>query len=140
MVHFSLVCSFWYEWSLGVPSLYGIDIAARKAIFYDEGETVINTSTWKLCGDAVAGIVSLPIEELEEEKWKNKSFYVSSFRVSQRSMLDSVHRDLGTEDTEWGIEYQSSKQRYQDGLTDMQNGDFTGFARCKFLVSFPLEF
>jgi hypothetical protein len=131
LTHFSLVCSFWYEWSLGVPFLYGIDIAARKAIFYDEGNTVINTSTWKLCGDAVAGIVALPIEELEE-KWKNKSFYVSSFRVSQRQMLDSVHRVLGTKDGEWEIEYQTTKQRYEDGLRDMQKGDFTGFARCKF--------
>ncbi|KAI4838063.1 NAD(P)-binding protein [Aureobasidium sp. EXF-8845] len=131
MTHFSLVCSFWYEWSLGVGMLYGIDIASKTAVFFDDGNTKINTSTWKLSGDAVAGIVALPVEELEA-KWKNKSFFVSSFRVSQREMLDSVHRVLGTSDKDWTIEYQSTKQRYEDGNRDMQKGDFTGFARAMY--------
>jgi hypothetical protein len=131
MTHFSLVCSFWYEWSLGVGMLYGIDIASKTAVFFDDGNTKINTSTWKLSGDAVANIVALPVEKLEA-KWKNKSFFVSSFRVSQREMLDSVHRVLGTSDKDWTIEYQSTKQRYEDGNRDMQKGDFTGFARGKF--------
>ncbi|KAI4843327.1 NAD(P)-binding protein [Aureobasidium sp. EXF-8845] len=116
MTHFSLVCSFWYEWSLGCFSMM---------------ETPRSTSTWKLSGDAVAGIVALPVEELEA-KWKDKSFFVSSFRVNQREMLDSVHRVLGTSDEDWTIEYQTSKQRYEDGNRDMQNGDFTGFARAMY--------
>jgi hypothetical protein len=74
-----------------------------------------------------------------EGKWKNQSFYISSFRVSQRSMLDSVHRVLGTKDADWEIEYQGTKQRYEDGLKDMQNGDFTGFAKGKsFFLFFSL--
>jgi hypothetical protein len=115
MTHFSLVCSFWYEWSLGVGMLYGIDIKERKATFYDKGETAINTSTWKLSGDAVAGIVALPVEELEA-KWKNKSFFVSSFRVSQREMLNSVHRVLGTSDKDWTIRVRSRGMRMETGI------------------------
>jgi len=128
MMHFSLVCGFWYEWSLGVPLLYGIDVTAKKATLYDDGNTAINTSTWELCGKAVAGIVSLPEQELQE-KWKNKSFYVSSFRVSQREMLDSVHRVLGTSDEHWGIEYETTQQRYEESMQAVKNGDQRAFAK-----------
>lgn len=127
MMHFSLVCGFWYEWSLGVPLLYGIDLQAKKAIFYDDGMTKMNSSTWELCGKAVANIVSLPKEELDT-KWKNKSFYVSSFRASQREMLDSVHRVLGTSDADWTIEYEPTKQRYEGAMQDVKKGDPRAFA------------
>jgi hypothetical protein len=132
MAHFSLVCGFWYEWSLGVSSFYGIDIAAKKVVFYDDGETKMNTSTWELCGNAVAGIVGLPIEELET-KWRNKSFYVSSFRVSQREMLESVQRVLGQGEGEWGVEYQTSKERFEQSMKEMREGDHMAFARGKFV-------
>jgi len=134
-MHFSLVCGFWYEWSLGVPLLYGIDLQNKKAVFYDDGNTAINTSTWELCGKAVANIVSLSTEELEE-KWKNKSFYVSSFRVSQREMLDSVHRVLGTSDEDWEIEYEATQQRYEESMQAVKNGDQRAFAKGMF-VPFP---
>lgn len=139
MMHFSLVCGFWYEWSLGVPLLYGIDVKEKKAVFYDDGKVKMNTSTWELCGKAVAGIVSLPKEELDT-KWKNKSFYVSSFRVSQRDMLESVHRVLGTSDADWEIEYEGTKERYESGMQGVKNGDPRGFAKGKFLSSLPARF
>jgi hypothetical protein len=132
MAHFSLVCGFWYEWSLGVASFYGIDIAAKKAVWYDDGETKMNTSTWELCGNAVAGIVSLPIEELEG-KWRNNSFYVSSFRVSQREMLESVQRALGQSDKEWEVGGQTSKERFERSIKEMREGDHMAFARGKFV-------
>jgi hypothetical protein len=136
MMHFSLVCGFWYEWSLGVSSFYGIDVTAKKVMFYDEGETKMNTSTWELCGNAVAGIVGLPIEELET-KWRNKSFYVSSFRVNQREMLESVQRVLGQRDgEEWEVEYQTSKERYEQSMQEMREGDHMAFARGKFALLF----
>ncbi|KAH0279046.1 NAD(P)-binding protein, partial [Aureobasidium melanogenum] len=130
MVHFSLICGFWYEWSLGIPWCYGIDIANKKAVFYDDGMTKMNTSTWQLCGKAIAELVSLPEEELE--KFKNKSLYISSFKVSQREMLDSVHRVLGTKDEDWDIRYEGTKERYNKGIEDMKNGDRTGFGRAMY--------
>lgn len=130
MIHFSLVCGFWYEWSLGVHLLYGIDVSNRKVTFYDDGQRRINTSTWELCGKAVAAIVSLPKEELEG-KWRNKSFYISSFRVSQREMLESVHRVLGTSDADWEIEYEGTEERYESGMQGVRNGDPRGFAKGK---------
>jgi hypothetical protein len=136
MVHFSLVCSFWYEWSLGVPFLYGIDTSARKAVFYDDGNTKINTSTWELCGRAVASLLGMEIEELEKQ-FGNKGVYVSSFRLSQREMLDSVHRVLGTSDADWEIEFETTKQRYEDGMREMEDGDLRGFAKGEFSSPFP---
>ncbi|KEQ99115.1 hypothetical protein AUEXF2481DRAFT_36414 [Aureobasidium subglaciale EXF-2481] len=134
MSHFSLVCSFWYEWSLGIGDLYGIDIREKKATFFDDGKTVINTSTWEQCGRAVAKILSLPVEGGDNslEAYKNKSFYISSFRVSQRDMLDSVHRVLGTSDADWEIGYQPSKERYAKGMEAMKTGDRTAFAKAMY--------
>lgn len=121
-----------------MPLLYGIDLKNKKAVFYDDGTTAINTSTWELCGKAVANIVSLPERELEE-KWKNKSFYVSSFRVSQREMLDSVHRVLGTSDEDWEIEYEPTKQCYEESMQAVKNGDRRAFAKGMFVPFPPLE-
>lgn len=131
MVHFSLICGFWYEWSLGIPWCYGIDIANKKVVFYDDGKTKMNTSTWQLCGKAIAELVSLTEEELE--KFKNRSLHVSSFRVTQREMLDSVHRVLGTKDEDWDIRFEGTKERYNKGIEDMKMGDRTGFGRGKSL-------
>ncbi|KAH0383015.1 NAD(P)-binding protein, partial [Aureobasidium melanogenum] len=72
MIHFSLVCGFWYEWSLGISWCYGIDLLHRKAIFYDDGNTKMNTSTWENCGKAIAALVSMSEQELD--KYKNRSF------------------------------------------------------------------
>lgn len=135
IIHFSLICGFWYEWSLGLPWCYGIDIANRKAIFYDQGTTKMNTSTWEQCGRAIATLLALPEQELEK-KYKNRSLHVSSFRITQREMLDSVHRVLGTTDEDWEISYQNSKERYQQGMREMNQGEITGFAKGKSSSSF----
>ncbi|KAI4718932.1 NAD(P)-binding protein [Aureobasidium sp. EXF-10727] len=136
MQHFSLVCSFWYEWSLGVGQLYGINLQEKTATFFDDGKTVINTSTWKQCGRAVARTLSLPLEQLQ--KYANTSFYVSSFRVSQREMLDSVHRVLGTSDKDWSISYETTKHRYEKGNEDSANGNPMGYAQAMYArVFFP---
>jgi ketopantoate reductase len=46
-----LVCNFWYEFSLGGgPNRYGFDFKERTLVFFDDGNVVINTSTWPQCG------------------------------------------------------------------------------------------
>lgn len=133
--HFiALACGFWYEWSLGItPNAYGFDIAARKVTLYDDGTKKINTSTFNLCGDAVAALL-----EGELEEWKNKAVHISSFLISQRDMLNSLHRVLGTTDSDWSISYQSAKERYEEGLAEMQAGERSGFAKAMYArVFFP---
>jgi hypothetical protein len=141
-----LCCGMWYEWSLALPpQWYGFDIKNKKVTFYDDGKTRINTSTWGYCGQALAKLLSL--KELPEDgndtsptisQWKNKGVYISSFLMSQRDMLDSIHQLTGTTDKDWTIEYEPTAERYQNGLDEMKKGDWTGYAKAMYArVFFP---
>lgn len=140
-----MCCGFWYEWSLALPPpWFGFDIGAKKVTFYDDGKTRINVSTWIQCGKAIVGLLSL--KELPEDEndnsptvsqWKNKPLYISSFKVSQRDMLDSIHRLMGTTDMDWEIDFEPSDVRYEKGKEEMKSGIRTGlakqmYARCFF--------
>jgi hypothetical protein len=131
----ALCCGYWYEFSLGMGEpWFGFDIHGRKVTMYDQGKKKINTSTWGLCGEAVARLLSLPEEEFKQ--FENKGVYVSSFLVSQRDMLDSLHRVLGTTDADWKIEYQPTRERYDEGLKEMKEGKRVGFAKALYAGSF----
>ncbi|KAI4113079.1 MAG: hypothetical protein LQ345_005866 [Seirophora villosa] len=138
-----MVCGLWYEWSLacGEP-WYGFDIIERRATLFDDGETKVGASTWVQCARALAALVSLPEEEEAAEvslqRWKNQALYVSSFRVSQREMLDSLHRVLGTSDEDWTITRQPSDERREEGREEMRKGMETGFVKMLYSrVFFP---
>ncbi|KUJ10990.1 putative oxidoreductase CipA [Mollisia scopiformis] len=132
-----LVCGFWYEWSLACPPpWFGFDVKNKKVTFFDDGKTRINVSTWLRCGSALAGLLSL--KELPEDendksptvsKWKNKALYIDSFKVSQRDMLDSIHRITGTTDKDWEIDSEPSITRYENGKAEMKSGVRTGLAK-----------
>ena len=131
--YITMVCGFWYEWSLALGELaFGFDIKKRKVTFFDDGKTLTNISTWKQCGRALAALLSLPISGASPavSQWKNKPLYIDSFRISQQDMLNSLHRVIGTTDKDWDITYESSAQRYKDGLAEMQKGDRMGFAKA----------
>ena len=135
-----MCCGFWYEWSLALPQpWFGFDIKARKVTFYDDGTTRISTSTWDQCGRALAGLLSL--REIPDDandksptvsQWKNKPLYISSFLVSQRDMLDSLNRVLGTTDKDWEIDYEPTAERYKNGLAEMQKGQMLGLAKAMY--------
>ncbi|KAK7227392.1 hypothetical protein V2G26_015395 [Clonostachys chloroleuca] len=134
----ALVCSFWYEFSLSFnANSYGFDIPNKKVTFFDDGSTAINTSTWDQCGRAVASLLSLkelPDDESDRSAtvsdWKNRPLYISSFKVSQREMLDSIQRVQGTTDADWVIEHESSSERYKRGQELLKTGDYGGFVIC----------
>jgi NAD(P)H-binding len=136
----AMVCGFWYEWSLAIgPDMFGFDFSNKKVTFFDDGTTCINTTTLRQCGRAVAALLSL--KELPEDendksatvsRWKNKPLYVSSFLVSQRDMLDSVNRVMGTTDKDWTIDKEPTEVRYKNGLVTMQTGNRLGFARAMY--------
>jgi len=138
--YIAMVCGFWYEWSLALgPQWFGFDIKNRKVTFYDDGKTRISVSTWKQCGRALAGLLNfkeLPDDENDKSpnvsQWKNKPLYISSWKMSQRDMLDSLHRVLGTQDKDWQIDFEPSNVRYQNGLAEMKAGDFKGFAKAMY--------
>ncbi|KAF1359309.1 hypothetical protein EJ07DRAFT_166294 [Lizonia empirigonia] len=121
-----MCCGFWYEFSLSMGEpWFGFDIKSRKVTFYDEGE----------CGRAVASLLSLPVTGSGDgppavEKWNNEGLHISSFLISQREMLDSLHRVLGTSDDDWAITKEPVSERYQRGLVQMQEGDRIGFVKA----------
>lgn len=137
--YIAMGCGFWYEWSLGLGEpWYGFDIKARTVTFYDDGKTVINTSTWDQCARAIVALLSLPLRGASPalSDWDNHAVLVSSFRVSQRDMLDSLHRVLGTADADWEISYEQTDLREKRGLKMAAAGDFTGIATSLYARAF----
>lgn len=133
----ALVSNYWYEYSLAVPTNYGFDIAARKVEFIDDGNTKINSTTWDLSGLAVANLLSLKeLPEDENDKspalanWRNDCVFISSFLVSQRDMLDSLHRVLGTTDADWEIKHEDHLERFERSMREVQQGNMLAFARA----------
>lgn len=134
----ALATGFWYEWSLCSSRgelCFGCGIHDRKMVFFDDGEQKITTTTWEQCGRALAALLSLkvlPEDERDESKtissWANKPLYVSSFRVSQKDMFESVKRVTGTTDADWKIEHVAAEKRFNDGRDMVKNGvQFPGF-------------
>jgi len=96
------------ELTLGEP-WFGFDIKNKKVTFFDAGKTRVNVSTWRQCGRALAALPESGASPALSQ-WKNKPFYFASFMVSQRDMLDSIHRVTGPTDKDWEIAYEPTAQ------------------------------
>ncbi|KAF3400920.1 hypothetical protein DPV78_006069 [Talaromyces pinophilus] len=136
-----LACGFWYEFSLGGgPDRYGFDFKNRSLVVFDGGNTAINTSTWPQCGRAIASLMSLkelPDDENDHSvtlsQFRNSPVYISSFRLNQWEMFDSVKRITGTDDADWTITHESTEERYTTSKASILQGDSHAFV--KFLYS-----
>ena len=132
-----LCCNFWYEFSLGGgPDRFGFDFQKRSFVLFDDGNVVINTSTWPQCGRAIANLLSL--KELPDDEndasptlsqFRNGSIYISSFRLSQHDMFLVVKRVTGTTDSDWTITHESAEQRWKDGHAAVQQGNWGAFTK-----------
>ncbi|CAG7937612.1 unnamed protein product [Penicillium salamii] len=139
-----LTPNFWYEYSLGVgPFTYGFDFPNSAVTFYDEGTTKINTTTWPQCGRALAALVNLkrlPEDENDDSvtlaQFCNKPVYISSFKVTQREMLDSINKLMDRTDNDWKISHQPAAERYKEGLEELAKGDGTGFLKALYASVF----
>jgi hypothetical protein len=136
--YFYLVCNFWYEFSLGGgPDRFGFDFNNRSVVLFDDAADVaINTSTWPQCGRAIASLLSLkelPDDETDQSptlsQFRNSAIYVSSFRLTQRDMFESVKRVTGTTDADWKITHDSVQQRFKEAQAAVQQGDWKMFTR-----------
>ncbi|KAH0431436.1 hypothetical protein CcaCcLH18_07052 [Colletotrichum camelliae] len=146
MTSITLMNGFWYEYSLiAGPATFGFDLDNRIITFYDDGKKAINTSTWVQCGRAVASLLSLKVlPENEDDKsttiseFHNKTLFVSSFKISQKEMFDSVKRVTSTTDDDWRIYFEPTEARYKAGMEDMERGKPEGFYRSMYArVFFP---
>lgn len=130
-----LSCGFWYEWSLATgEQWFGFTIKDRKVTFFDDGKRVITVSTWDQCGRALVALLNLPESGPSPSlgDYKNGGCSIYSFRVSQRDILDSLHRVLGTTDSDWEITYESVEKRIKDGADELSQGQVTGFAKTMY--------
>jgi hypothetical protein len=137
MSRLGLACGFWYEHSLtAFKQAFGFDVEKREVTFYDDGNTKINTSTWPQCGLAITKLLSLPIlpenaddKALTLDQFRDGFLYISSFYVSQKDMFASILRVTGTKEVDWEIDYEDSKQRFEDGQKEFAAGSRLGFGK-----------
>ncbi|MCJ1349842.1 hypothetical protein MMC31_008084 [Peltigera leucophlebia] len=133
----AITCGFWYEYSLSFgPHTYGFDFKNSTVTFFDDGNTRINTSTLQQCGLAAARLLALKVlpDNANDRSpclahYRNGSVYISSFRVSQKDILDSVLRVTGKTLNDWKIEREPSTSRYKAGVEGFQKGDLAGFIK-----------
>lgn len=131
----AISCGFWYEFSLSSGPLgYGFDIPKRTVILYDDGRARLSTSTLEQAGRATASVLSmkiLPNDKNDKEPnitdtFKNGHVFVESFLLSQRDMLAEVLKATGTSESDWTIQHEPSKERYEDGFRQWKAGDIFG--------------
>lgn len=133
--YIALVCGQWYEWSLALgDSCFGFDFKQKKVTFYDDGNTRVNISTWDQCGRALSRLLSLP--ETEIAKRKNAPVYISSFFITQKDILENIHRVAGSTDADWTIVYEPSVERFEAGNREMKEGSRMGFAKAMYARTF----
>jgi hypothetical protein len=135
----SLACGTWYEWSVALgESWFGFTIPERKVTLFDDGLTRVNVSTWSQCGRAVAALLRLPESGASPclAEWKNEPLYITSFKVSQRDILDSLHRISETNDEDWQIAYESTEKRMKDGMEEFSKGIITGIGKAMYAKIF----
>ena len=147
----SMICSLWYEYSLAMgPVWLGFDCPNKKLTLYDDGTTKINLTTWEQCARAVVAFLSLKVlpEDVNDKSvtvstWRNKPLVISSFLISQKDMFESWKRVSGDKDSDWTIESESSKERYETGMEAMKSAQDPlstrmGAAKASFVrVFFP---
>ncbi|KAF6802881.1 CipA protein [Colletotrichum musicola] len=144
MISVSLMCGLWYEYSIAFgPSTFGFDFDNRTVVMYDDGKKVINTSTWAQCGRAVASLFSqkiLPDDEGDKSvtisDFYNKILYVSSFKISQTDMFESVKRVTGTTDQDWKISHVETGARYREAMEELKQGKTEGFHKSIYARAF----
>lgn len=130
----------WYEYSLSQGAdLLGIDKNNRAITFFDDGKKPINFTTISQLVRAALALLNLKIlPDNEDDKsvtlsqFFNGPVYVSSFHLSQIDILDSIRRVTGEKDSDWRVSFESSKERYEDGMKLISEGNPAGFAKAIF--------
>ncbi|KPI40444.1 uncharacterized protein AB675_7599 [Cyphellophora attinorum] len=132
----SVVCGFWYEYSLGSgPNCYGFDFRSipGKVYLYDGGNTPVNTSTWEHTGEGTVAMLELPIKSDSglsiEGTFANSFLRLSSFQLSQRDMLAAVCRATSTSESEWEQITVSTEEYLKTGREQLQQGNRAGFGK-----------
>jgi hypothetical protein len=145
--YLQLVYNFWYEFSLGGgPDRFGFDFQKRSLILFDNGNVPINVSTWPQCARAVASLFSLkgmPDDVSDTSttllQFCNRPVYISSFRLSQFDMFESVKRVTRTSTADWTITHKAAQQRWKHSFAEVVQGNFGAFTKMLYSRMFFLN-
>ncbi|KAK6379454.1 hypothetical protein LTS17_006372 [Exophiala oligosperma] len=124
----AIMCSSWYDWNTK-GGYFGINVKAKKAVLFDDGEQKTNLSTLPFAALATAKVLSLPKTAPEGngpslESYRNRPVFVSCFRVNQKDMLASIQKVVGADG--WEISYKPTQTHYLEGKERLGKGDFMG--------------
>jgi hypothetical protein len=103
-----VVTNPWYDFCLPMSEFIAIDPDKKTATLWDGGDTKMTFSTLPRVGRATAELVSLPDDELR--LYRNKFFFISALRVTQREILHSVVRATASSLEDWTVEIRPSDE------------------------------
>lgn len=106
-----------------ISGLWGIDVENRKATIWTGAVGKINTLSVAQTGQATAAVLSLPEQDLS--RYENKAFYVPSFHLTQKELLQTAQKATGTADQDWEIDYQDVNDALKDCNDKIQQKDAT---------------
>ncbi|KAI1750213.1 putative oxidoreductase CipA [Xylaria castorea] len=137
----AMTTGYWFLHSLASPEAYGFDLKNKSVTFFDEGTAKINNITWEKTGEAVAGLLSLPIESETPgapalSDYKNKRVFVSSWLMSQKDIFGHVLRVTGTKESDWSVKYEPAVERYEGAMKRILSGDQSAYQRMLYTRTF----
>jgi hypothetical protein len=92
--------------------LWVIDVENHKATIWTRGVGKVSTSSVAHTGQTTAAVLSLPENDLC--KYKNKAFYVPSFHLTQKELLQAVQKAAGMTGRDWEVDYQDVNDALKD--------------------------
>ena len=117
----AVIVNFWLDANVQ-SGLWGIDVNGRKVEILKGADAKISTTTVTRSGEGIAILLSLPESELAQ--YKNKSYYYSSFELSQRDIFEAVKRSTGTTDADWVITEKDAAKVVQESEPKIRAGDW----------------
>ncbi|KAH7116781.1 isoflavone reductase family protein-like protein CipA [Dendryphion nanum] len=112
----SVITGPFFDWGLKVGFL-GFDGASKTATLIDEGKATFSSTNLRQIGETV-------VKALEKaSETKNSYVYVSSFQVSQASLLPIVEKVTGEKFT---VKHVTSKELLESGNEKLKKQDFSG--------------
>ena len=117
----AVIVNFWLDANVQ-SGLWGIDVERRRVEILNGADAKISTTTVRRSGEGIAVLLSLPESDLA--KFKNNSFYYSSFELSQRDIFQAVKRATGTTDADWLITEKDAAEIVRESEPKIRAGDW----------------
>ena len=116
----AVIVNFWLDANIQ-SGLWGFHVRDRKAEIFKGANAKISTTPVSRSGEGIAVLLSLPEAELAQ--YKNKSYFFSSFELSQQDIFEAVKRVTGTSNLDWSITEKDANEIIQESEVKIKDGD-----------------